>query len=129
MNMDEALNQVEVRSLRARAVLFEADAIADAIEQKHRRNVPLQQGFSAPESSTVAMFFWDFGPASHRLFSRSFAAIPAQAPLSYPVHSSHTSCFGTTVNFCRISSGLVLLKSRGRGVEKRYAHTTKCLTC
>jgi len=37
MEMDEAFNPVEVRLLGARAVVFEADAVADAIEGRGRR--------------------------------------------------------------------------------------------
>jgi len=40
MEMDEAFNPAEMGSLGARAVGFDADKVADAIEEKHRRNVP-----------------------------------------------------------------------------------------
>jgi hypothetical protein len=40
MDMDEAFNPVEIGPLGGRAVGFEADEVADAIGQKHRRNVP-----------------------------------------------------------------------------------------
>jgi len=52
---------------------------------------PIKQGFSAPQSPTMAMIFRDYASASHGSFGRSFAAIPAQAPLFPPVHSPHTS--------------------------------------
>lgn len=48
MEMDEAFNPVEVRLLGARAVGFDADEVADAIEQKHWRNVPRQTGLLGP---------------------------------------------------------------------------------
>jgi len=44
MEMDAALNPVEVRLLGAWAVVFDASEVADAIEQKHRRNVPRKTG-------------------------------------------------------------------------------------
>jgi hypothetical protein len=50
MEIDEAFNPVEIGLLGARAVVFDADEVAGAIEQKHRRNIPLQQGFSPPTS-------------------------------------------------------------------------------
>jgi len=48
MEMEEALNPAEVRLLCARGVVFDADEVADAIEQKHRRNVPDQTGLLRP---------------------------------------------------------------------------------
>ena len=39
MEMDEAFNRVEMSLLGARALGFDADEVADAIEQKYRRNV------------------------------------------------------------------------------------------
>jgi hypothetical protein len=48
MEMDEAFNRVEVRLLGPWAVLFDANADADANEKKHRRNVPHQLGLFGP---------------------------------------------------------------------------------
>ena len=44
MEMDEAFNPGEVRLLDVRAVLLDADAI----EQKHKRTVPLQKWLFGP---------------------------------------------------------------------------------
>ena len=48
MEMDEAFNPVEMGLLGARAVGFDADEVADAIEQKHRRNGRRQTGLFGP---------------------------------------------------------------------------------
>jgi hypothetical protein len=48
MEMDEALNSVEMGLLGVRALGFDADEAAHAIEQKHRRNVPHQTGHFGP---------------------------------------------------------------------------------
>jgi len=48
MEMDEAFNSVEMGLLGVRALGFDADEAADAIEQKHRRNVPHQTGLFGP---------------------------------------------------------------------------------
>jgi hypothetical protein len=48
MEIDEAFNPVEIGRLGARAVGFDADEVADAIEQKYRRNVPHQTGLFGP---------------------------------------------------------------------------------
>jgi hypothetical protein len=48
MEMDEAFNSVEIGLLGVRALGFDADEAADAIEQKHRRNVPHQTGLFGP---------------------------------------------------------------------------------
>jgi hypothetical protein len=46
--MDEAFNRVEMGLLGARALVFDANEVADAIEQKHRRNVRHQSGIFGP---------------------------------------------------------------------------------
>jgi hypothetical protein len=91
MEMDEAFNPVEIGLLGARAVGFDADEVADAIEQKHMRNVHHQTGLFGPESPTIAMIFWDYAPASHRLFSRLEPNIPAKALHIFPALWPHTS--------------------------------------
>ena len=48
MEMDEAFNRVEMGLLGARALGFDADEVADAIEQKQRRNVSHQTGLFGP---------------------------------------------------------------------------------
>jgi hypothetical protein len=52
---------------------------------------PIKQGFSAPESPTIAMIFWDFAPASRRLFSRFDPNVSTKAPHVFPALSPHTS--------------------------------------
>ena len=48
MEMDEAFNPVELGLLGARAVGFDAGEVADAFEQKHRRNAPHQTRLFGP---------------------------------------------------------------------------------
>ena len=48
MEMDEAFNPVEISLLGARAVGFDTDEVADAMEQKRRRNVPHQTRLFGP---------------------------------------------------------------------------------
>ena len=48
MEMDEAFNLFEGSLLDAQDIVFDADEAADAIEQKHRRNVPHQTGLFGP---------------------------------------------------------------------------------
>jgi hypothetical protein len=64
MEMDEAFNPVEVGLLGVWGVGFDADAI----EQKHRRNVPYQTGLFGPRIANHGHDFSDYVPASHRLF-------------------------------------------------------------
>jgi len=66
MEMDEAPNSVEIGLLGARAVGFDADDAADAIEQKHRRNVPHQTGLFGPR---IAIHSHDFLGRCSRLAS------------------------------------------------------------
>jgi hypothetical protein len=51
----------------------------------------IKQGFAAPESPTIAMIFWDYAPASRRLFSRLEPNIPAKALHIIPALSLPTS--------------------------------------
>ena len=57
MELDEASNSVEVRLLGPWAVLFDANAGADAIGKKHRRNARHQTGLFGPRIANHSQDF------------------------------------------------------------------------
>jgi hypothetical protein len=77
IEMDEAFNPVELSLLDAQAVVFDADAVADAIEETGETSAPFHIDLSAPLVEPRSLILRRLACAGHQTFLRLTPCLPS----------------------------------------------------